>query len=98
MIDTAQVPHQGSPKENVGFLYIQENVFAYYKFWKYLQTSNIGHVIAGSANEKDSSRFPSDVDKEEWDEEQKVFQFSSRINVVSKKKNWTTLMIQFSHH
>ena len=43
-------------------------------------------MIAGSANEKNSSRFPSDVDKEEWDEEQKVFQFSSSINVVSKKK------------
>ena len=42
-------------------------------------------MIAGSGNEKDSSRFPSDVDKEEWDEEQKVLLFSSR-NVVSEIK------------
>ena len=42
-------------------------------------------MIAGSGNEKDSSRFPSDVDKEEWDEEQKVLLFSSR-NVVPEIK------------
>ena len=56
-------------------------------------------MIAGSGNEKDSSRFPSDVDKEEWDEEQKVLQLSSSINVVSKiKLNNIHDTINFSPH